>query len=205
MSTPADRIHPYHEHDGRSDDAEAAYDHDGHSIGWEARLGQGRLQGVLWSRAQNLEPGAARGALPHGGPATHSAPGQIYRTQKVCSTPFMPCPPILHQQVSNPNPPGYAEGKGTTPTQILLSGHLTSQDISPSLHTKDQDLVSCGSTLLTVLAWGLWNSCTHVPEGSLPPTEREYGSTWMSESAKAWFGPTESRSVFKTSTLVGAG
>lgn len=125
--------------------------------------------------------------------------------KNICSTPFMPCPPILHQQVSNPNPPGYAEGKGTTLTQILLSGHLTSQDISPSLHTKDQDLVSCGSTLLTVLTWGPWNSCTHVPEGSLPPTEREYGSTWMSESAKAWFGPTESRSVFKTSTLVGAG
>lgn len=56
--------------------------------------------------------------------------------KNTCSTPFMPFPPILHQQVSNPNSPGYAEVKGTV-SRILLSGHLTSQDISPSLSQKE--------------------------------------------------------------------
>lgn len=76
----------------------------------------------------------------------------------------------------------------------------------PSLsYTGDEDGVSCGSTLLPVQVWGLWSSGTQVPEGSLPPTAKENGSTWMSEPARAWFGPTERTRVFSTCTLVGAG
>lgn len=54
-----DRHRPYHQQDnGSSNDAEATRDHDGHTVLGKAWFRQGRLQGVLWRRAQQLaQPG----------------------------------------------------------------------------------------------------------------------------------------------------
>lgn len=80
---PADRHHPYHQHDDQSsNDTEAAHDDDGHTILRKAWLGQGRLQSVLWSRGQQLGQLAAhRGSISQGSshPLSFRRPEVIYR------------------------------------------------------------------------------------------------------------------------------
>lgn len=64
-----DRHRPYHQQDdGSSNDAEAAHNRDGHTVLGRAWFGWGGLQGVLWSRAQQLaQPAGHRGSTPRGG------------------------------------------------------------------------------------------------------------------------------------------
>lgn len=91
------------------------------------------FQGVLWSRAQHLEPGAASSA-PQG--ASHPLRSRTNRGDIITSVPHPSCLFLpytsLQQKVPNHNAPGYAEGKGTIVTKVLLSGHHTSQHISSS-------------------------------------------------------------------------